>query len=288
MRPGQIALLILVGLLAVAAASSIFYVRETEHAIKFRFGEILKSDYQPGIHFKWPVVNSVRKFDRRILTLDTRPETFPTEEQKYVEVDFYAKWRIADPALFYKSVNNINIGAERLLQVLKDGIKNEVASRTLQEVVSAERAEIMGAITEKADEAASQLGMKLVDVRIKQIELPRGISEDVYKRMRSEREEVATRIRAEGAEKAEEIRAEADRKKTVILANAFKQAEEIRGAGDARAAQIYADAYGKDPAFFEFYRSLQAYSRSLEGKRDVIVLDADSEFFQYFNQASGR
>lgn len=288
MRPVHTLLLVLAGLAVLFASLSLFQVRETEHALKLRFGEIVASDFEPGLHFKWPIVNTVRKFDKRILTLDTQPETFPTEEQLYLEIDFFAKWRIEDPAQFYRSVTDERGGAERLLQVLKDGIKTEVSSRTLSQVVTAERAEIMGAITQKADAAAAQYGMKLVDVRIKQIELPTRVSEDVYKRMRSEREEQAKLIRAEGAQKAEEIRAEADRQRTVILAEAYRTAEEIRGAGDARAAEIYARAYRQDPAFFEFYRSLEAYSRSLDGGRDVIVLEPDSEFFKYFGNSNGR
>lgn len=287
MKFGHIALLVIAGILIIVASMSIFTVRETQHAIKFRFGEILAAEYEPGLHFKWPVINSVKKFDARILTLDAAPETFTTEEQKYIEVDFFAKWKIEDPAEFYRAVHNEQIAAQRLLEVLKDELKTAVSSRSLPEVISAERAEIMGVVTQKANTIANKFGVEVVDVRIKQIELPQSVTKDVYNRMRSEREEVATRIRAEGAGAAEKLRAEAERKKTVILAEAFRESEEIRGAGDAKAADIYAQAYQQNPGFFAFIRSLQAYERSLDGSKDVLVLEPDSEFFRYFESSTG-
>lgn len=209
--------IVLLALAAVVTSMSFFIVRQTEHAIKFRFGEIIKSDYAPGLHFKWPLINEVRKFDKRVLTLDTTPETFPTSEQKYVEVDFFVKWRIVDVSAFYRTTAGSEIAAaQRLLEVLKNGLKAEIAKRTLAQVVSAERAEIMGVMTARANAAAKDFGVEIVDVRVKQIELPTSVSEDVYKRMRSERQEFATQIRAEGAEAAEKVRADAERQRTVL------------------------------------------------------------------------
>lgn len=281
--------IVLLALAAVVTSMSFFIVRQTEHAIKFRFGEIIKSDYAPGLHFKWPLINEVRKFDKRVLTLDTTPETFPTSEQKYVEVDFFVKWRIVDVSAFYRTTAGSEIAAaQRLLEVLKNGLKAEIAKRTLAQVVSAERAEIMGVMTARANAAAKDFGVEIVDVRVKQIELPTSVSEDVYKRMRSERQEFATQIRAEGAEAAEKVRADAERQRTVLLAEAFREAEEIRGAGDAGSAAIYARAYNRDAEFYGFYRSLQAYRKAFEHGNDILVLEPDSEFFKYFDQTRAR
>lgn len=288
MKTGHTILLILAGALLLFASMSVFIVRETQHAVKFSFGEIIQSEYAPGLHFKWPFVNSVRKFDARILTLDAEPETFTTAEQKYIEVDFFAEWKIEDPAEFYRAVHNQQIAAQRLLEILRDELKTEVSSRSLKEIIAAERAEIMGVVTEKVNAIANKFGIKVVDVRIKQVELPTSVTKDVYHRMRSEFKEKATLYRAEGAAEAEKLRAAAERQKTVILAEAFRKSEKIRGEGDAKAAQIYASAYQKNPDFFAFIRSLQAYERSLSGSKDVLVLEPDSEFFKYFDSSTGQ
>ncbi len=272
------------------ASTSIFIVRETELALKFRFGEIVRADYAPGLYFKLPVINKVVKFDRRILTLDSQPETFRTSEQNYVEADFFAKWRISDPATFYRATSGSEAAAmSRLLEILKAGLKAEFANRTLVQVVAAERAEIMGVMTKKANESAQEFGVEIVDVRIKQIELAPSVADNIYKRMRAERQEEAARLRAEGDEMAVKIRAEADRQHTVLLANAYSEAEKTRGEGDAKAAEIYAKAYRRDPGFYAFYRSLQAYKSALgNGGDDVLVLEPEGEFFKYFKNLPGR
>lgn len=284
---------LILGVLVIAvllASTSIFIVRETELALKFRFGEIVRADYAPGLYFKLPVINKVVKFDRRILTLDSQPETFRTNEQNYVEADFFAKWRIADPARFYRATSGSEAAAmQRLLEILKAGLKAEFANRSLVEVVAAERAEIMGVMTQKANESAQEFGVEIVDVRIKQIELAPSVADNIYKRMRAERQEEAARLRAEGAEQAVKIRAEADRQHTVLLANAYSEAEKIRGAGDARATEIYASVYRRDPGFYAFYRSLQAYKSALgNGGDDVLILEPKGEFFKYFNDLPAR
>lgn len=280
-------LLLLVALLI--GSMSIFIVRETELAIKFRFGEIVHTDYAPGLYFKIPFVNKVIKLDSRILTLDSQPETFRTSEQNYVEADFFAKWRIADAATFYRATGGSEAAVmQRLLEILKAGLKAEFANRTLVEVVAAERGEIMGVMTKKANESAHEFGVEIVDVRIKQIELAPSVADNIYKRMRAERQEEAARLRAEGDELAVKIRAEADRQHTVLLAEAYRKAEEIRGKGDAAAADIYAKAYQRDPGFYAFYRSLQAYKSALGNGDDVLVLEPKGEFFKYFNALPTR
>lgn len=281
------------GILVIAvllASTSFFIVRETELAIKFRFGEIVQTDYAPGLYFKIPFVNKVVKLDSRILTLDSQPETFRTSEQNYVEADFFAKWRIADAATFYRATGGSEAAVmQRLLEILKAGLKAEFANRTLVEVVAAERGEIMGVMTKKANESAHEFGVEIVDVRIKQIELAPSVADNIYKRMRAERQEEAARLRAEGAELAVKIRAEADRQHTVLLADAYSEAEKIRGGGDAKAAGIYAGAYQRDPGFYAFYRSLQAYKSALgNGGDDVLVLEPEGEFFKYFNNLPAR
>lgn len=277
-------------LLAVLVAGAfLFKVEETQLAVLFRFGEIVKTDFEPGLHFKVPFINEVRKYDDRVLTLDNRAEEFLTGEKKVVEVDFFVKWRIADVREYYRSTQgDEEIAKSRLLAILKDGLRGEFARRTVKEVVSAERSEIMAATTKNAFEAAKQLGLEIVDVRVKRIELPDSVLDSVFNRMRTERERTAKQFRAEGAEQAERIRADADREKTVLLANAYRDAQRIRGDGDGQAAAIFAKAYGKDPEFYAFHRSLEAYRRSLGTGQDVLVLEPDSEFFKYFGKKAVR
>lgn len=282
--------LIFAAMLAVVVVTSfLFKVEETQLAVLFRFGEIVKTDFAPGLHLKVPFINEVRKYDDRVLTLDNRAEEFLTGEKKVVEVDFFVKWRIADVREYYRSTQgDEEIAKARLLAILKDGLRGEFARRTVKEVVSAERAEIMSATTKNAADAAQQLGLEIVDVRVKRIELPDAVLDSVFNRMRTERERTAKQFRAEGAEQAERIRADAERERTVILANAYRDAQRIRGDGDAQAAAIFARAYGKDPEFYAFHRSLEAYRRSLGTGLDVLVLEPDSEFFKYFGRKGTR
>ncbi len=269
----------------VLASMSVFTVDATQKALRFRLGEIVQADYMPGLHFKLPLINNVKKFDARVQTLDTEPERFLTAEKKNVIVDSFVKWRIADVARYYTAVGGDFVQAnQRLDQITKDSMRSEFSKRTLQDVVAGDRRQIMEILSTVLKREASKLGVDVVDVRIKRIDLPSDVSSSVFRRMRAERERVARDFRSRGAEAAERIRADADRQSTVILAEAYRDAERSRGEGDARAAEIYAQAYGKDPAFFGFYRSLNAYRVSFDGKNDVLLLTPDGEFFRYFKQ----
>ena len=270
-------------------AAFLFKVDETQLAVLFRFGEIVKTDYQPGLHFKVPFINEVRTYDDRVLTLNNSAEEFLTGEKKVVEVDFFVKWRISEVREFYRATQgDEEIAKSRLLAILKDGLRGEFARRTVKEVVSAQRDEITNETTRNARAAATALGIEVVDVRIKRIELPDSVLDSVFKRMRTERERTANQFRAEGAEQGERIRADADREKTVLLADAYRDAQRTRGEGDALAASIYAKAFGKDPEFYAFHRSLEAYRRSLGSGQDILVLEPDSEFFRYFGKSGAR
>ena len=279
-----VAVLVLVG----AVAASAFIVYQWEIAIKLRLGEIVGSEYQPGLHWKVPVLNKVIKFDARIRTLDSQPERFLTIEKKDVIVDSYAKWRINNAAQFFRSTGGDSARAARLLaERINTSLRDEFGRRTIQEVVSEDRLELMQVLTSKLDTQATELGVEVVDVRVKKIDLPPEVSESVYNRMRAERERVASDLRAKGHEAAERIRADADRQRTVTLADAYKESEETRGLGDAKAAQVYADAFEQDREFYAFYRSLDAYRKSFLGKDTTMVLAPDSEFFRYFNNQQG-
>jgi membrane protease subunit HflC len=259
-------------------------VDERQLAIKFRLGEIVDSDYAPGLHFKapWPI-NNVRKFDKRILTLDTQPERFLTNEKKNVSVNFFVKWRIKSPALFYTSfMGDERQAGLRLMQIIKNGLQLEFDQRTIRQVVSDERSQMMTNLTTKGNEEVAQFGLEIVDVRIKQIELPPDVRTSVFQRMRAERERIAAEHRAQGEEAAKGIRAVADRERTVLLAEAQRDAEVTRGEGDARATDIYGKAYSQDAEFYDFYRSMNAYRGALANGNDVLVLEPDSEFFKYF------
>jgi membrane protease subunit HflC len=289
MAPSKVTALIIGGLVLWLASMSVFIVGERQLAIKFRLGEFERADYKPGIYFKWPFINNVVKFDRRILTLDTEPERYLTLEKKNVIVDAFIKWRISDVASYYKTMSgDESRAAERLSKVINDGLRGEFGKRTIQEVISGERSQIMSVITSQIEEQVKQFGIEVVDVRIKRIELPPEVSSSVYRRMESERARVAQELRSRGAEAAERKKAEADRQKTVILAEAFRKAEQLRGEGDAQAAQIYAKAYSKDERFYQFYRSLDAYRNVFNKPEDVMVLDPQSEFFKYFRDQNGR
>jgi membrane protease subunit HflC len=283
------AALILVALVAVLVYGSVFTVGERDLAIKFRFSEIVAADYEPGLHFKLPYINSFEIYPKRMLTINNPQEQFLTKEKKNLYVDFFVKWRIVDVAEYYKATSgDSGIAAQRLLSIVKDGIRGEFAKRTVPEVVSSERREIMGDMLENARANAVQLGIEVVDVRVKRIEFSDTVSESVFKRMRQERLRVASELRAEGAENAERIRAEADRARTVILAEAYRDAEMIRGQGDAKAAEIYAKAYNKDPEFYSFSRSIEAYKSSLGSNGDLLVLGPDSEFLRYLNKSTPK
>ena len=281
-------ILVLVAAALLVAMSSLFIVDERQLAIKFQLGEIVESDYKPGLHIKapWPI-NNVRKFDKRVLTLDTRPERFLTGEKKNVEVDFFVKWRIKDPAKYYTSfMGDERQAGLRLLQIVNNGLQLEFDQRTIKQVVSDDRSVMMSDLTTKANAETAPFGIEVVDVRIKRIELPAEVSNSVYARMRAERERIAKEHRAEGQEAAKGIQAIADRERTVILAEARRDAEILRGEGDARATEIYAEAFGENEEYYEFYRSMTAYREALANSSDVLVLEPDSEFFKYFGDYS--
>jgi membrane protease subunit HflC len=280
----QSVLVILIAVLAVLGVSSLFVVTETEYAIKFQLGRIVKADYQPGMHFKLPFVNNVRKFDRRVLTLDTNPEQMLTAEQKFVAVDSFVKWRIVDVSRFYTSTQgNEVVALSRLDSIVKDRIRNQIAARELVQVISEQRVAIMQDIARAANEAAAEFGIEVVDVRIKAIELPDDVRESVFRRMAADRQKEANLYRFEGRESAERISADADRQVQIILAEAERDGQKIRGEGDARSTEIYASAYGQDEEFYAFYRSLQAYGNAFGSSNDVMVLDPSSSFFEYFS-----
>jgi membrane protease subunit HflC len=277
-------LLIAVVVLAILGLSSVFVVKETEYGIKFQLGRIVRADYAPGLHFKLPFFNNVRTFDRRILTLDTPSELMLTSEQKFVNVDSFVKWRIHDVSKFYISTQGNELFAlSRLEQIIKDRMRAQIASRTLVDVVSQERVNIMRSIQSAANAAtADEFGIQVIDVRIKSIELPDDVRESVFRRMATDRQKEANLLRFQGREEAERISANADREVQVILAEAERDGQTIRGEGDARSTEIYAAAYGQDEEFYAFYRSLQAYGNAFGGSNDVMVLDPSSSFFEYF------
>jgi len=274
---------------AVLVYLSAFTVNQWEVAIKLQLGEIVDTNYEPGLHWQIPIVNNVKTFDGRIQTMDSRPERFLTSEKKDVIVDYFAKWRISNVAQFFRSTGGSDEKTARLLQErINTSLRDEFGKRTVQEVVSGERAEIMQLLTKDADTKAAELGVEILDVRVKQIDLPPEVSDSVYQRMRAERERVARDLRAKGAEAAEKIRANADRERVVIVADAYREAEQTRGEGDAKASEIYANAYKQDDEFYSFYRSLNAYKNSLGGNGDVMVLKPDSDFFRYLNNQDGK
>jgi len=283
-------IMVLVAAAILVGMSSLFTVDERQVAIKFRLGEIVDSNYEPGLHIKapWPIMN-VRKFDKRILTLDTRPERFLTGEKKNVSVDFFVKWRIREPAKYYTSfMGDERQAGLRLLQIVNNGLQLEFDERTIKQVVSDDRSAMMTNLTTKANNEVEQFGIEIVDVRIKQIELPSEVSTSVFQRMRAERERIASELRAQGQEAAKGIQAVADRDRTVILAEARRDAEIMRGEGDALATEIYAEAYGENQEFYEFYRSMTAYRAALANQGDVLVLEPDSEFFRYFGSSTSE
>jgi len=271
------------------ASQTLYIVKETERGVLLRFGEVVNPDIRPGLHIKIPFVNNVRKFDGRVLTVDALPERFLTLEKKALVVDSYAKWRVSDVKKYYTSTGGDESRANGLLaQRINDGLRNQVARRTLQEVVSGERDQLMTQLLEKLNSVArDELGVEVVDVRVKKIDLPPSVSDAVFRRMNAEREKEARELRSQGRELAEGIRAAADREVTVIKAEAYRDAQSLRGEGDARAAAIYAEAYEQDADFFAFTRSLQAYRESFQSKGDLLLIEPDSEFFRFLKESKG-
>ena len=288
MSPRFNLLLVVAALGVLVVRMTVFTVDEREHAVKFRFGEIVKSDYEPGLHFKIPFVNTISKYPDRILNYSESQERFLTGEKKNLIVDYFITWRITDPAQYYRSARGDELFAQqRLSAIIREGIKAEFSQRTVVEVVSAERSEIMAAMLVQAKQRAPELGIEVIDVRVMRIELSDEVSDSVYARMQQERFRVASQLRAEGSEDAERIRADADRQRTIILAEAYRDAEIMRGEGDARAAETYAEAYTQNPEFYAFYRSMAAYRESIGREQDVLVLSPNSDFFRFLQEQSG-
>lgn len=282
---GFILLLLVAGVLSM----STFIVHERELAIKFKLGEIVEADYEPGLYFQIPLINKVIKFDSRVLTLDTPAERFLTSEKKNVIVNSFAKWRITDPKTFYtSSQGDERIAIARMASIINDELKAQIGARTLQEVVSGERASVMKVVTDNAGLKIQDLGIELVDVRVKKVELPEQVTENVYLRMQTERKTVAKSFRSRGEEQAKKIRANANRQREEILAEAYRKSEEIRGEGDASSAKIYADSFGQDKEFYSFTRSLKAYENSFADNQDILLLSPDSEFFKFFKDSKGE
>tara|TARA_B100001173_G_scaffold304488_1_gene308580 strand:- start:507 stop:1385 length:879 start_codon:yes stop_codon:yes gene_type:complete len=277
-------------LIFVLLTQSIYVVKETERAVKLRFGEIVEFDVDPGLHFKLPIVNTVRKFDARILTLDAAPQSYLTSEKKALTVDSFVKWRVSDVAKYFTTTGGDEERLRRLLiQRVDAGLRNEFGSRTVKEVVSGQRDELMDKLSNQLNLIAKdELGVEVIDLRVKKIDLPPEVSESVFNRMRTERERLAKELRAQGNEVAEKIRATADKDKTIILADAYREAEEIKGNGDATATSTYASAYSKDPEFYDFTRSLKAYQSTFESKSDILLINPDSDFFKYLDDSKAN
>lgn len=268
---------------AILIFNPFFVIKETERAVMLEFSKVVEDNIKPGLHMRIPLVNVVKKYDARILTLDAKPESYLTREKEVLFVDSFAKWRIADVKKFYTSTSGDLLRAETLLmQRISDGLKAQFGRRTKHQVISEERDELMTELVIKLDaEAKKELGIHVIDVRVKRIDLPDEVSESVYGRMITERARIAKETRSQGEEESKKIQALADKEKTIILANAFRDAEKIRGEGDAQAASLHATAYKRDPGFYAFYRSMKAYQNSFKSKDDVLVLDSNSEFFKY-------
>ena len=274
-------------ILVILLTQSLYVVKETQRAVLLRFGEIIQFDVSPGLHFKFPVLNTVRKFDSRILTLDAAPQRYLTSEKKALMVDSFVKWRVKDVAKYFTTSGGDEERLKRLLiQRVDTGLRNEFGVRTVKEVVSGERDELMNKLATQLDLIAQrELGIEVIDLRVKKIDLPTEVSESVYNRMRTERERLARELRAQGNEVAAEIRAKADKEKTVILADAYREAEETKGDGDATATATYASAYSKNAEFYDFTRSLKAYQATFENKSDILLIDPESDFFKYLDNS---
>jgi len=276
--------------LAFVASGALFTVDERQNAIVFQLGEVKEVVTTPGLHFKWPMIQNVRHFDMRILTYDdAEPLRFITAEKKPVLVDSFVKWRVFDVRQYYVSVQgDERLSTTRLRQTISGGLQAEFGSRTVHDVVSGERDKIMASVREKADQDLRRIGVEIVDVRLKRVDLPQEVSESVYRRMEAERKRVANELRSTGSAEAERIRADADRQREVILAEAYRDAQRVRGDGDAKAANTYAAAFSQNPEFYSFYRSMEAYRASFRSRNDVLLLEPTSDFFRYLKDASGR
>ena len=290
MKSFGVGFIVLILAVIILLANSLFIVTDKQTAILLRFGEIIDPKIESGLHFKVPILNTVRKFDSRVLTLDAVPQPYFTEEKKRLIVDAFVKWRISDNEQFYITSSGGQLGALRTLltQRVDEGLRNQFGKRTVQDVISGERDQLMKALTADLNKVANtELGVEVIDVRVKKIELPSEVNDSVYNRMRTERERLAQELRAEGNEIAEEIRANADKERTVILADAYKTAEIIKGEGDADATSTYAEAFNKNPEFYEFTRSLSAYQATFQNKSDVLLIDPESDFFKYLDSSFG-
>ena len=283
MKAGLNFIAAIVAVVIVALGATIFTVDQRQYAIVFQLGEVRDVIAEPGLYFKWPLIQNVRYFDKRILTLDSaEPERVITSEKKNVLVDSYVKWKIVDPKLYYVSVAGDETRAKtRLSQTVNAGLREEFGKRTVHDVVSGERDKIMEQMREKADQDARKIGVQIVDVRVKRVDFPTEVSESVYRRMEAERKRVANELRSEGSAEAEKIRADADKQREVIVAEAYRDAQKMKGEGDAKAAATYAQAFSQNPEFYSFYRSLEAYRASFRNKSDVIVVEPNSDFFKY-------
>lgn len=287
MKTSRIIMSAIALLLVIGISQSLFVVSETQRAVKLRFGEIVEFDVPPGLHFKLPIVNTVRKFDARILTLDAAPQSYLTSEKKALSVDSFVKWRVSDVAKYFTTTGGDEERLRRLLSQRVDaGLRNEFGSRTVKEVVSGQRDELMDKLANQLNIIAkNELGIEVIDLRVKKIDLPPEVSDSVYNRMRTERERLAKELRAQGNEVAERIRATADKDKTIILADAYREAEETKGNGDATATSTYALAYSKDPEFYDFTRSLKAYESTFSNKSDILLINPESDFFKYLDKS---
>jgi membrane protease subunit HflC len=289
MNSGRFGWFVLGGLLLIVAGLSLFTVNEREQAIKLRLGKVISADYEPGLHWKFPFIENVRKFPTRILTISDRPERVFTAENESLDVDFFVKYRISNPLRYYTSTGgNREIAEMRLGEIVKNAVVTEFGKRKVDDAISVGRAELMRDLLDRAEETAEDVGIDLVDFRVKQVEFMEDVRNSVYAQMEAERQRIAAERRAEGRENEAEIRAAADRQRTVILAEAYRDSQKLRGDGDARAAEIYASAYNKDPEFYAFYRSIDAYRRSVGKSGDILVLDPGNEFFRYLNQSDGK
>lgn len=288
MTNGRFAFVVLLGLALVIVGLSAFTVNERELAIKLQLGQVVTADYEPGLHFKWPVIQNVRKFPKRILTISDRPERVFTAENEALQVDFFVKWRIVDALRFYTSTGGAQVVAnDRLSEIIKNAVVTEFGKRTVVEAISVGRAELMRDMLSTAAPTAEDLGVELIDFRVKQVEFMDEVRNSVYQQMAAERARIAAERRATGRAVAEEKRANADRERTVILADAYRDGQKIRGEGDANAAEIYANAYNENPEFYAFYRSIDAYRKSMGKPGDILVLDPNNDFFRYLNESDG-
>lgn len=289
MNIGKPLIFTVIGLALIAINLTAFTVNERELAIKLQVGEVVQSDYEPGLHFKLPFVQKIRKFPKRIQTIDERPERIFTGERLAMDVDFFVKWRIINTVNYYVATGGSSrVANDRISEIIKNAIVTEFGKRTVQEAISVERAELMRDMLATATTTAEGLGVELVDVRVKQVEFPDDVRNSVYQQMRQERGRIAAERRAEGMEVSEQLKSTADKERTIILANANRDSQKLRGTGDAKSAEIYAEAYNQDPEFYAFYRSIDAYRNSIGSSNDILVIDPDNEFFRYLNNSKGN